>query len=159
MRILMVCLGNICRSPLAEGILTEKLRQKNIKSTVDSAGMIDYHQGHLPDHRAIASSKKFGIDITCQRSRPFKQSDFEKFDLIFAMDTDNYQSLHEFARNKAEESKIFLLLEYAGIGIKRSVPDPYYGTLKDFEDVFLLLDKACENIANKIKKENELKPV
>lgn len=157
MRILMVCLGNICRSPLAEGIMQQKLLKKNIKAVVDSAGMIDYHEGEMPDHRSIAISKKFGIDISKQRSRPFRQNDFEKFEFIFAMDTHNYQSILEFAKNKEEEKKVFLLLEYAGIGYSRSVPDPYYGTLKDFEEVYKLIDRACENIVDKFIKENALK--
>jgi protein-tyrosine phosphatase len=157
MRVLMVCLGNICRSPLAEGIMREKFRQKNMEGSVDSAGMINYHEGEQPDSRSIAIARKFGIDITSQRARSFNQTDIENFDLIFAMDTNNMESLHEHTRNKEEENKIQLILEYAGVGERRSVPDPYYGNLKDFENVFLMLDNACEIIANKIKKQHPIK--
>lgn len=153
MNILMVCLGNICRSPLAEGIMREKLKKKNIAAHVDSAGMIDFHEGGLPDHRSIAIARKHGVDLTTQRSRPFKQNDIQKFDYIFAMDVNNYESLLEFAHTKEEESKIHLLMQFAGMGERRIVPDPYYGNLTDFENVFQMLDKACEQAVLKISKE------
>jgi protein-tyrosine phosphatase len=153
MNILMVCLGNICRSPLAEGIMRDKLKKKNIVAVVDSAGMIDFHEGGLPDHRSISTARNHGIDLTTVRSRPFRQVDIEKFDYIFAMDVNNYESLLEFARTKEEESKIHLLMQFAGMGERRIVPDPYYGNLSDFENVFQMLDKACEHAAQKIAKE------
>lgn len=158
MNVLMVCLGNICRSPLAEGIMREKLNKHNVKAFVDSAGMIDFHEGGLPDHRSIVTARNHGIDISMQRSRPFKKADIDKFDYIFAMDSNNYESLIEFADTPDQESKIHLLMEFAGFGIRRSVPDPYYGNLSDFEKVFEMLDKACEQAAQKIvKQQSELK--
>lgn len=147
----MVCLGNICRSPLAEGILRKKLAEEKIDSLVDSAGLINYHKGSQPDHRSIAVARKYGIDISTQRARPFDKADLVKFDYIFAMDSSNYENLLEYASNAVEENKIFMLLNFAGMGERRSVPDPYYGKLNDFENVYELLDKACTLVAQKLK--------
>ncbi len=150
-KVLMVCLGNICRSPLAEGILKKKLEEKKIDGLVDSAGLINYHRGSQPDHRSIAVARKYSIDITTQQSRPFDKSDLQKFDYIFAMDSSNYENLLEYATTDEESDKIFMLLNFAGLGEKRSVPDPYYGNLTDFENVYQLLDKACSLVAEKLK--------
>ena len=109
MNVLMVCLGNICRSPLAEGILKHKLKQRNIQALVDSAGTGGYHIGSLPDERSIEIAKKYGIDITDQRARKLRSLDFEEFDLIFAMDTYNFQDLRKLAREE-ELEKIKLIL-------------------------------------------------
>jgi protein-tyrosine phosphatase len=147
----MVCLGNICRSPLAEGILTHKLAQANLKVVVDSAGLINYHTGELPDHRSIAVAKKYGIDISKQRARTFVKNDLKEFDFIFAMDHKNFENLQEYASNKEEENKIHLLLDFAGIKTSQSVPDPYYGNASDFENVFQLLDEACTKVTEKLK--------
>jgi len=147
----MVCLGNICRSPLAEGILRKKLAEEKIDSLVDSAGLTNYHKGAQPDHRSIAIARKNGIDITSQRARPFDTADLVKFDYIFAMDASNFENLLEYASNAEEENKIFMLLNFAGMGERRSVPDPYYGKLNDFENVYELLDKACTLVAQKLK--------
>ncbi len=147
----MVCLGNICRSPLAEGILQKKFSEKKIKGSVDSAGLINYHEGEQPDHRSITVAKKFGIDITGQRSRMFIPKDLDTFDFIFAMDANNYENLLEYAHTEEHTNKIHMILNFAGMGSRRAVPDPYYQKLDDFEKVFHLLDKACEIIAEKIK--------
>jgi len=144
MKILMVCLGNICRSPLAEGILQSKVDSQKIQ--VDSAGTAAYHVGELPDTRSIAVAKKYGIDLTNQRARKFVATDFYTFDLIFAMDKSNYQNILSIASSKDEMQKVQLILLD-----KDEVPDPYYGGEHGFENVYQLLDKACTRIAHKIQ--------
>jgi protein-tyrosine phosphatase len=144
----MVCLGNICRSPLAEGILRSKVDTENV--FIDSAGTGDYHIGHLPDKRSIEVAKKYGIDITYQRARRISVADFENFDVIYAMDTNNFKEIVTLARNTTDAQKVKLILNESNPGKNRSVPDPYFDEKKGFEDVFKMLDKACEIIANKI---------
>jgi protein-tyrosine phosphatase len=139
MRILMVCLGNICRSPLAEGILKSKL---NANFEVDSAGTAAYHVGNPPDKRSIAVAQQFGIDISQQRARQFKKDDFNSFDLIFVMDQNNYNDVVELA-TPAQRRKVHLLRE------NNEVPDPYYGDASAFEAVFHLIDTACETLVKK----------
>lgn len=132
----MVCLGNICRSPLAEGILKSKL---NANFEVDSAGTAAYHVGNPPDQRSIAVAQQFGIDISQQRARQFKKDDFNSFDLIFVMDQNNYNNIVELAI-PAQRRKVHLLRE------NNEVPDPYYGDASAFEAVFHLIDTACETL-------------
>ena len=144
----MVCLGNICRSPLAEGILQSKVNQDFIQ--VDSAGTAAYHVGELPDERSIAVAKKYGIDLTNQRARKFIIQDFDVFDLIYAMDESNYQNILELARKEVDESKVQLILNETNPDSNESVPDPYYGGKDGFENVYNMLDEACGVIANKI---------
>jgi len=148
MRILMVCLGNICRSPLAEGILQSKV-SADVK--VDSAGTAAYHIGELPDSRSIAVAKKYGIDLTNQRARKFTVNDFDTFDLIYAMDERNYQDILTLARNTEDKLKVKLILNEVDLNSNKSVPDPYYGGSNGFENVYQLLDEACQIIANKIE--------
>jgi len=148
MRILMVCLGNICRSPLAEGILQSKV-SADVK--VDSAGTAAYHIGELPDSRSIAVAKKYGIDLTNQRARKFTVNDFDTFDLIYAMDESNYQDILTLARNTEDKLKVKLILNEVDLNSNKSVPDPYYGGSNGFENVYQLLDEACQIIANKIE--------
>ena len=145
----MVCLGNICRSPLAEGILQTKLQSDQV--VIDSAGTSAYHVGHLPDARSIEVARKYGIDITNQRARKFVVEDFEKFDLIFAMDHSNYQNLIEMARNTKDEEKVHLIMNGLDVDSNQEVPDPYYGNEDGFETVFNMLDEACESIIAKIQ--------
>ena len=145
MNVLMVCLGNICRSPLAEGILKHKLKQRNIQTLVDSAGTGGYHIGALPDERSIEIAKKYGIDITDQRARKLRSLDFEEFDLIFAMDTYNFQDLRKLAREE-ELEKIKLILNESHPNKNLSVSDPYYGGKDGFENVYQMLDLACDRI-------------
>jgi protein-tyrosine phosphatase len=142
MKILMVCLGNICRSPLAEGILKSKLPENFI---VDSAGTIDMHQGQKPDFRSIAVAEKHGIDISQQRSRPITTQDLERYDLIFCMDDNNLEDVRKMTKNKQQKEKIQLILP-----LQKNVPDPYYGDISDFENVFNLLDSACTILAQNI---------
>lgn len=143
-KILMVCLGNICRSPLAEGILKEKINKELI--FVDSAGTADYHIGKHPDHRSIAVAKKYGIDISGQRCRQLTGKDLEEFDHIYAMDRENYTDILALAKSKEERQKVKLLLHTA-IPADQEVPDPYYGDDEGFDEVFHLIDSACEIIA------------
>ena len=144
----MVCLGNICRSPLAEGILKSKINTSKI--FVDSAGTAAYHVGNLADERSIEVAKKYGIDITNQRARKFTVKDFDTFDVIYAMDESNYQNILMLARNSDDEKKVQLILNVIDADKNASVPDPYYGGNQGFENVYKMLDEACEVIANKL---------
>ncbi len=142
----MVCLGNICRSPLAEGILQSKLPGNFI---VESAGTINMHEGKNPDHRSVNIAKNYGIDISKQRSRPFIDSDFQEFDLIYCMDKNNLQEVLSFAKNEEDRNKASLIL-----ADNQEVPDPYWGDMSDFDYVYQLLDKACERISIELKIKN-----
>lgn len=145
MKILMVCLGNICRSPLAEGILKDKLKKEGINWTVDSAGTSAYHKGELPDSRSIHIADKNHIDIRDQQSRQVTQADLDNFDLIYAMDSSNYQNLIAMCHTKAQEDKISMIMNMAQPGMNINVPDPYWGN-DGFGLVFNMLDKACDSI-------------
>jgi protein-tyrosine phosphatase len=147
----MVCLGNICRSPLAEGILRHKLQQAGIKNVqVDSAGFASYHIGEHPDHRSIQTARNHGIDISKLVARKFRKEDFDDFDFIYVMDSSNFQDVKSVARNETDMKKVDLLLNAKWPGTNLAVPDPYYGGLEDFEKVFRLCDQACDVIVKKI---------
>ncbi|MDX1364486.1 low molecular weight protein-tyrosine-phosphatase [Arenibacter latericius] len=152
-KVLMVCLGNICRSPLAEGILKEKIDSDKV--FVDSAGTANYHIGKQPDPRSIAVAKKHGIDISGQRCRQFTKEDFKKFDYIYAMDKDNYANILALATNSLEQQKVKLIL-HKKPSSEQEVPDPYYGGDDGFENVFQLLDSACEQIAEEINQKHSV---
>lgn len=147
-KVLMVCLGNICRSPLAEGILASKVNKATV--FVDSAGTGAYHVGNLPDDRSIEVAKKYGIDITNQRARKFTVQDFDNFDFIYVMDESNLQNILMLARDIFDENKVKLILNESHPTKNLSVPDPYYGGNQGFENVYKMLDEACEIIANKL---------
>ncbi|MDV7695342.1 low molecular weight phosphotyrosine protein phosphatase [Chryseobacterium soli] len=149
MKILMVCLGNICRSPLAEGIMKTKLSGEFF---VDSAGTISMHEGEHPDKRAVKTASHHGIDISKQQSRPITNSDFENFDLIYCMDRKVYQDVMSKAPYE-QKQKISLFLEANGSNSDTEVPDPYWGDMKDFEHVFQLLDNRCNTIAQQLMTE------
>ena len=138
----MVCLGNICRSPLAEGILKHKLGDGYY---VDSAGTINYHEGNGPDERSVKTALKNGIDISMQKSRPIKKSDFDNFDLIFCMDKNNYKDVLKLA-DDFQKHKVRLILDN-----ELEVPDPYFGGIDGFDKVYKMLDESCEIIAEKIR--------
>lgn len=142
----MVCLGNICRSPMAEGILRNKAFDKGIKIEIDSAGTGDYHVGEHPDKRAVETMAKFGIDISDLRARQFTVSDFDEFDEIYAMDDSNYKNILSLSRNALDESKVTMILNLTNEGENRSVPDPYFGGMDGFDKVYYMLDDACEVI-------------
>lgn len=149
-KILMVCLGNICRSPVAEGILKHKLKQKNIKALVDSAGTSGWHDGEKPDSRSMQNALLNGVDISNQKSRKVNVKDFEFYDFIFAMDDQNYANLMAICPVQYQH-KISMILEQAYPGKKMSVPDPYY-TSDGFQEVFDLLEEACDSLINNIFK-------
>ncbi len=148
-RVLMVCLGNICRSPLAEGILRSKVDPKKV--FIDSAGTGNWHIGHPPDTRSVWVASKYEIDISAQRGRQFTTGDFEKFDRIFVMDRDNLQTVLALAQNLEQRDKVELLLNTAYPGLNREVPDPYHEAANAFEAVFKMLDEACEVISKNLK--------
>jgi protein-tyrosine phosphatase len=152
MKILMVCLGNICRSPLAEGIMREKAKKYHLDLKVDSAGTAAYHTGEKPDIRSIEIARQNGIDITTQRARKFKIDDFNNFDRIYAMDESNLFDLISVARSKDDIDKIQLILKITFPDQTKSVPDPYYGGNDGFKDVYDMLDDACEIIAAELAK-------
>ncbi len=139
----MVCLGNICRSPLAEGILRHKAAQRNLDWQIDSAGTGEWHIGHSPDPRSIATALRHGIDISDQRGRLFQKADFERFDKILVMDSRNLRDVLRLAKTDEHREKVERILQYSHPGQDRSVPDPYLDD-DGFEDVFMMLDLACE---------------
>jgi protein-tyrosine phosphatase len=141
----MVCLGNICRSPLAEGILQFKVDASKIQ--VDSAGLGNYHVGELPDKRSIQVAGENLIDITDQRARQFEISDFDKYDLIYAMDNNNFTRLVELAPSDNAKSKVKLILTEIFPNENLDVPDPYHDSIYAFRNVYKMLDEACEIIA------------
>ena len=147
----MVCLGNICRSPLAQGILEEKT--KDLDVYVDSAGTAGYHIGEKPDERSIEIAKKYNIDITTQRARKFSIEDFKKFDKIYAMDVSNYNNILSLSNNESDQNKVSLILsETESAENLKSVPDPYYGGEEGFENIYWMLNNVCETIKKKLEK-------
>ncbi len=144
----MVCLGNICRSPLAQGILESKVNLDKV--FVDSAGTAAYHVGNLPDERSIDVAYKYGINITNQRARKFTVQDFDEFDYIYAMDISNYQNILILAKGEEDENKVRLILNEIYPSENKSVPDPYYGGNQGFENVYQMLDEACDVISKKL---------
>ena len=147
----MVCLGNICRSPLAEGILKHKAQENNLRIELDSAGTAAYHVGNLPDERSIEVARKYGIDLTNQRARQFRLQDFEEFEVIYAMDSENYNNILKLASSTSDESKVKLILNKIEPNSNSSVPDPYYGGDEGFENVYQMLNLACEEIVGDLK--------
>lgn len=142
-KILMVCLGNICRSPLAEGIMRSKLGDEYL---IDSAGTGNWHEGETPDHRAVSVARKFGIDITGLQARQISTTDFEFFDLILVMDESNFRNVTALIEDEQHLSKVKMILA------DRDVPDPYWGDESDFELVFELLDLATDEIISQFEK-------
>ncbi len=147
-KILMVCLGNICRSPLAEGILASKLPKNKFK--VDSAGTGSWHVGHGPDDRSVAVAKKNKINISNQKGRQFSKSDFDAFDYIYVMDNSNYNTVIELAENLEQKQKVKLILDELFPNEKVDVPDPYFGLPNGFQIVYNMLDEVCDAIATKL---------
>ena len=143
MKLLMVCLGNICRSPLAEGIMQHLADEAGLDWQVDSAGTGDWHVGEGPHHGSIRVARSHGIDITNQVCRLFRVSDFDEFDLILAMDKSNLSNVHAMARNEQDRQKVRLLLGDA------EVPDPYYTNL--FEEAYDLIEAGSEKIIEQYK--------
>lgn len=146
----MVCLGNICRSPLAEGIMRSKLSSTHF--FIDSAGTSGFHSGNAPDPRSIEVAQKNGLDISQQKSRPFRAYDLEEFDVIFVMDKANYRDVIRHVQNEDERQKVKLILNYPN-SEKEEVPDPYYGGKNGFDHVYNLLEEACTFHSNQLMSE------
>ncbi len=144
----MVCLGNICRSPLAEGIL--KLKVDSQKYFIDSAGTGSYHLGSPPDSRSIAVARKNNLDISYQRGRQFGVSDFDEFDIIYVMDNSNKRDVLALARDENDKAKVKMILNEIFPNENVDVPDPYLGGDQGFEKVYKLLEEACSIIAQKL---------
>jgi protein-tyrosine phosphatase len=148
MKILMVCLGNICRSPLAEGILQHKANKAGLNWTVESAGTNGYHDGEPPHYLSIKVALKNGINISKQQSRKFRAEDFENYDKIYAMAENVLDDIKHIAKQKFNSSKVDLLMNELYPGGNIEVPDPWSGPESDYHEVFELIDKACEKIIN-----------
>lgn len=149
-KVLMVCLGNICRSPMAEGVLKHKAQNRGIDVFVDSAGTSNWHEGERPDARAMEEMQNRGLDISDQRSRPFVTNDFDEFDHILVMDISNRSNVLRLARNQDDASKVSLMLDHGNEVKGMSVPDPYYNDA--FDHVYELLDYACDSFLDSLEK-------
>ncbi len=147
----MVCLGNICRSPMADGLLRAKVEQEGLDIEVDSAGTSGFHAGEAPDRRMRATAKDMGVPIDDLVSRQFVQADYDRFDLIYAMDESNRDNMFKLARNEEDKQKVKLILNEIYPGENMSVPDPYYGGDQGFIDVFNMLDEATSKIISDLK--------
>jgi protein-tyrosine phosphatase len=146
MKILMVCLGNICRSPLAEGILQNKVAKAGLNWTVDSAGTNGYHNGEPPHQFSQRVAKINGINISHQRSRKLMPEDFDNFDIIYAMAEDVIDDMKRIARNKFNASKVYLLMNALHPGENQDVPDPWSGPESEYHEVFDMINRACDKI-------------
>ena len=146
----MVCLGNICRSPLADGLLLRKIKEQDLDVLVDSAGTANYHIGKAPDPRMIQTAAKHGTALGFLRARQFTSKDFQNFDHILVMDQSNYDNVVKLAHHAEELKKVEYFLHYLYPNQKVAVPDPYYGTLIDFEEVYQLVDKATDALIQKL---------
>lgn len=142
----MVCLGNICRSPLADGVLRHKVSNLKLDIEVDSAGTADYHIGKAPDHRMIETAKLKGVDISFLKARQFKQIDFQLFDHIYVMDQNNLRNVLQLAKTEKDKEKVTLLMQTVNGSSALEVPDPYYGNQDDFDEVYHMVDVATNAI-------------
>lgn len=150
MKILFVCLGNICRSPMAEGLMKSKIENRSLQNlAVDSAGTSNYHIGESPDKRMTETAAMHGIYLS-SRARQFKQKDFDEFDCIIPMDQSNKNNILKLARNDKDKNKVILMREYDEKSKGSDVPDPYFGGQKGFEEVYEILDRSTEKLLNSI---------
>lgn len=149
----MVCLGNICRSPLADGLLRKKVKESGLDVCVDSCGTSSYHIGALPDERMMNTAKNHGYDLSDLRARQFGKSDFKNFDVIYVMDASNYNNVIQLAGSKLDSEKVKFFLNELYPNSNMSVPDPYFGGSKGFEDVFKLVDDTTDVVIEKMKNE------
>jgi protein-tyrosine phosphatase len=146
MKILFVCTGNICRSPMAEGLLRNKLKLAGLEAEIDSCGFEPFHVGDHPDYRAEAISRKNGIDISGHVARLFRKQDFDRFDRIYVMDSSHYYGLKTMARTEEDMSKVDYILNLLNPGKDLQVDDPWYHDMNAFERVFRQLEAACDNL-------------
>lgn len=154
MKILMVCLGNICRSPLADGLLRKKVIENQLDVEVDSAGTSGHHKGELPDARMMKTASEFDVDLSSLRSRPIVKNDLDYFDVIYTMDRENYWNVYDLCETEEQRKKIIPILDLIYPEENKSVPDPYYGGKQGFVHVYEMLDKATDVIINNYLKEN-----
>lgn len=152
-KILFLCLGNTCRSPMAAGILNQKAKEDGLQIEAASAGFESFHIGDPPDKRAIDTMKQFGIDISDHRAQLFSQKDFDKFDLIYVMDHKSYKEARYFERDEKDTKKIHFMMDLLEPGARKSVPDPYLAEPEACEEVYTLMDKACEKLIDNLNKE------
>ncbi len=145
MKILMVCLGNICRSPLAEGILRSKVAERNLDWEIDSAGTSGWHNDEPPDPRSLEIALKNGVDISSQVSRKFRSIDLDHFDIIYVMDEENLRDVHQYCHTKEEKNRVRKIMDVLPEAHYRDVPDPYFGEY-GFDLVYDMLDRACDKI-------------
>ena len=148
-KILFVCLGNICRSPLAEGIMLKLITEKELDLQVDSAGTAKFHVGEAPDARTISNAKNHDVNLTALRARQFTEKDFDEFDAIYVMDNSNMTHVLALAKNETQSQKVELFLNTLHPNKQMEVPDPYFGGDEGFEDVYNLVYAACEKITEK----------
>ncbi|MGM0480209.1 MAG: low molecular weight protein-tyrosine-phosphatase [Bacteroidota bacterium] len=151
MKILMVCLGNICRSPLADGLMRKKVVDHDLPVEVDSAGTGDWHVGEAPDPRMRETAQSKGLSIDELRGRQFNVEDFDRFDRIFVMDLSNRENVLKLARNDEDAAKVDLLLNLSHPGEDMEVPDPYFGGDEGFQHVYQLVDDATDQLVNELK--------
>ena len=149
MKILMVCLGNLCRSPLAEGILQDKAFKAGLAWSIESAGTNSYHIGEPPHPLSQKVAKMNGIDISKQRARRFTANDFDVYDKIYALDNDVREDMQHIAKKKFDASKVDLLMNELYPGKDMDVPDPWYGPEPGYHEVYKLIDKICDKIIEK----------
>lgn len=147
----MVCLGNICRSPVADGLLRKKSKEAGLDITVDSCGTGGWHAGESPDLRSQENALKNGLDISFLRARQFQESDLDNFDLILCMDKSNLSNVQAMAQTPEQSAKIQLMLDQSFPGKGREVPDPYYEGADGFQNVYKLLEDACDELIIKLK--------
>ena len=158
LRLCFVCLGNICRSPIGEGVMRSLLQSGGLADVVevDSAGTAGYHAGEPPDGRARAAGRRFGVEVG-GRARQFKRADFDRFDYVLAMDRSNLEDLHDLAPDVAAKKKLHLLRSFDPASADgASVPDPYYGSDEDFDDVVRICQVACTLLLEKLRREHGL---
>lgn len=150
MNILFVCLGNICRSPIAHGLMQRKYEEKKIDGIVDSAGFESFHINDPPDPRVIKIAGENGLDLSRKRARLFSSEDFDKFDRIYVMDLKNYRDVMYFARNEKDKAKVDFIMNMLEPGKNKAVPDPYYRSIGACAEVYEILDKATDKILDEI---------